>query len=449
MLVRDFIHDSLYNPHYGYFSRRVEIFSPVEPLNFNQMAESAELDATVARLYREYDSTSDPRDVTGSRQIWHTPTELFKPYYGYAIAQCLVSEYLLKYFPYEDLVIYEIGAGNGTLALNILDFLKAHYPEVYDRTQYHIVEISSRLAERQRNLLLPRHSMVKINNKDIFAWDTQVYSPCYFLAVEVVDNFPHDAVRYSLNASKPYQGLIALTNSGGIQEVWEPAEDPLILRYLEYQKVIKPGAGPAGFNRFSPYMNQLRRLLPFAPNLTETEYLPTKLMTLLELLSQRFPLHRLLLTDFFKLPDTIDGHNAPVVQTRVKNDMIPCSTLAVQPGYFDIFFPTSFEALRDLYETVLSRPLTSASARNARPSPLSTAATPLRIGADYFLSNKYGRRSPLDGMTSTSGLPIGQRQSSVYTHREFMEKYADLEGTRLQSGENPMLDFYQNVKVLF
>ena len=30
-----------------------------------------------------------------------------KPYYGRAIAKCLVSEYLLKYFPYEDFVIYE------------------------------------------------------------------------------------------------------------------------------------------------------------------------------------------------------------------------------------------------------------------------------------------------------------------------------------------------------
>lgn len=115
--------------------------------------------------------------------------DILQPYYGYALAQCLVSEYLLKYFPYEDLVIYEIGAGNGTLALNILDFLKANYPEVYDRTQYHIVEISTRLAERQRSLLLPRHSMVKVTNEDIFTWDKQVYMPCYFLAVEVVVSY--------------------------------------------------------------------------------------------------------------------------------------------------------------------------------------------------------------------------------------------------------------------
>ena len=104
-----------------------------------------------------------------------------------------MSEYLLKYFPYEDLVIYEIGGGNGTLALNILDFLRANYPEVYDRTQYHIIEISTRLVERQSKLLLPRHPTVQINNMDIFTWDKQVSVPCYFLAVEVIVrllNFP-------------------------------------------------------------------------------------------------------------------------------------------------------------------------------------------------------------------------------------------------------------------
>jgi SAM-dependent MidA family methyltransferase len=45
------------------------------------------------------------------------------PYYGQAIDQCLVSQYLFKYyFPYEDLDIYEIGAGIGMLAIDILDF---------------------------------------------------------------------------------------------------------------------------------------------------------------------------------------------------------------------------------------------------------------------------------------------------------------------------------------
>lgn len=244
---------------------------------------------------------------------------------------------------------------------------------------------------------------------------------------------------------------MALTTKGSMQEVWEPADDPMILRYLDYRNLTNQKAAPIGKSRLSPLIHQVRRLLPFAPNLTEQEYIPTRLMSLLEILAQSFPLHRLLLTDFSSLPDTTEGHNAPVVQTRLKNTMVPCSTLAVHPGYFDIFFPTSFENLRDMYEMILSRPITPVPNRGTKPSPMSTAASSLRIGADFFSPRtfKYGRRSPLDGLTSTSGLPIGQRQSSVYTHREFMEKYADMESTRLKSGENPLLDFYQNVKFLF
>lgn len=110
----------------------------------------------------------------------------WKPWYGRAIAQCLVSEYLLKYFPYEDLVIYEIGAGNGTLALDILDYLREDYPDVYERTRYNIIEISGNLARLQREKLSAAHPCVTVHNKSIFRWDTREPAPCYFLAMEVI-----------------------------------------------------------------------------------------------------------------------------------------------------------------------------------------------------------------------------------------------------------------------
>ena len=110
----------------------------------------------------------------------------YQPHYGHAVAHCLVSEYLLKYFPYEDLVIYEIGAGNGTLALNILDFIRDKYPEVYERTSYRIVEISGRLAKLQRQKLLPHHPCVSVTHKSIFHWDQTETAPCFFVAMEVI-----------------------------------------------------------------------------------------------------------------------------------------------------------------------------------------------------------------------------------------------------------------------
>ena len=68
----------------------------------------------------------------------------------------LASEYLLKYFPYEGLVIYEIGAENGTLAMDLLDFIRNAYPGVYERTRYNTVENGGRLAKLKEELLDPR-----------------------------------------------------------------------------------------------------------------------------------------------------------------------------------------------------------------------------------------------------------------------------------------------------
>lgn len=37
----------------------------------------------------------------------------------------------------------------------------------------------------------------------------------------------------------------------------------------------------------------------------------------------------------------------------------------------------------------------------------------------------------------------------VYSQKDFLLKYADLEQTTLRNGENPLLDYYTNVKVMF
>lgn len=56
----------------------------------------------------------------------------------------------------------------------------------------------------------------------------------------------------------------------------------------------------------------------------------------------------------------------------------------------------------------------------------------------------------MEGVLSASGLPVGERKSSVWSHREFLETYVDeLGNTTLRNGENPMLEWYENVKVLF
>lgn len=271
------------------------------------------------------------------------------------------------------------------------------------------------------------------------------------------DNFAHDMIRYDLRTLEPLQGLVAIDDRGHFSTFYTRVTDPLISSFLTLRERLSHPPPLSRIFRSLPRIRSLYAGLPFAPNLSAPEYIPTRLLNLLRTLRNHFPRHRLLLSDFSSLPDTIPGVNAPVVQTRYRNTTVPCSTVLVRQGYFDIFFPTNFIRLRDMYEHTLSEPVTSTQTpytadpnMPSRTSPMTTSTSSLSLGADFFSSHRpSNRRTPLDGVTSASGLPVGERKSSVFTHAQFLETYADLSKTRLRNGENPMVDFYKNVKFLF
>ncbi|KAG8854435.1 hypothetical protein FRB96_007497 [Tulasnella sp. 330] len=450
MLARDFIHDSLYNPHYGYFPKNAVIFSADQPINFHALKDLPHFQDAVARKYNDEGGAAFTEPGPG-KQVWHTPTELFKPWYGQAMARCLVNDYMLRHFPYEDFVIYELGAGNGTLAQNVLDYVRDNHPEVYERTRYRIVEISRNLADLQEARLHAAHPTVEVIHKSIFDWDIRVPGPCYFMAMEVIDNFPHDVLRYRLDDLKPYQALVAIDEDGDFSEIYEPINDPLISQFLQYRSEIQH-TPPALSSLFysSPTLRSVYRAMPFSPNLTpKPEFIPTQLLIFLKVLREYFPRHRLLLSDFSSLPDTVVGFDAPVVQTRYRGTMVPVETFMVQQGYFDIFFPTSFDLLRDMYELVMDKPIGGLRLPGSRPKQGviedQGESPPLRLGSKFFVP--HGRRV-LDG--AGGGVELdGQEAPKIFTHQEFMRAYGDLDATRLRSGENPLLDYYKNVKVLF
>ncbi|KAH8553709.1 S-adenosyl-L-methionine-dependent methyltransferase [Umbelopsis sp. PMI_123] len=399
MLVRDFIDNSLYNPNYGYFSKQAVIFSPEQDFDFSQIRDHLHFMNLIAKKYKEIEGDVDEVDEV-ARQVWHTPTELFKPWYGYAIAKYLVTEYKLNLYPNKDLIIFEMGAGNGTLMLNILDYIQKYEPSVYKRTRYNIIEISQKLAERQyqRQGAEHRHHCVEIINKSIFDWDVDVEDDCFFVGMEVIDNFAHDLIRYDTETMQPYQALVSVDDEGNYNEIYEPVgSDPLIARYLQLRKSTMYRTPVLNHHLLQRIIN----MFPFTPNLSAPEFIPTKLLLLLETLNKRFPKHRLVLSDFSSLPNAVEGVDAPVVQTRYKGSMVPCSTYMVQPGWFDIFFPTNWELLRDMY-----------------------------------LSICRGSRAGND------------KTVKVLTHKDFCQRYSEIERTKTRSGENPMLMYYENVKML-
>ncbi|KAL0633196.1 hypothetical protein Q9L58_007880 [Maublancomyces gigas] len=395
MLVRDFIDDSLYNPHYGYFSKAAVIFSTPTPFPFTELADEAAFQTLLGARYTAFEDALDAAAPSDTRQLWHTPTELFKPHYGEAISRYLVANYKLTLFPYSDLIIYELGAGNGTMMNNILDHIRATDPDVYARTKYRVIEISDRLAGLQRaHVAQTTHAdKIEIVNKSIFDWTTYVPDPCFFLALEVADNFPHDMIRYDSD-DRPLQGHVMVDVNGDFFEFYSPLLDPVVERFLRIrQRVARPRAAQP-WRIPGLLLRRLRERLPLAPNLSQPEFVPTAMMALFDVLRDCFPAHRLLMSDFHALPDAVEGVNAPVVQTRYKRTSIPVSTPFVHQGLFDILFPTDFEVMDDMYKA---------------------------------LTGKLTR---------------------VMKQEEFLKSWAFLEETETTSGDNPMLNWYKNASVM-
>jgi hypothetical protein len=371
------------------------------------MKDSLAYDRSVAKAIDDFEEKlQSEQEASTSRQVFHTPTELFKPFYGQALARHVLHQYRAHYYPHTDLHIYEIGGGNGTLMLNILDYIRAYDPEVYTSTHYQIVEISPQLARRQRETLETsqygeEHSQrVEILQKDILTWRVPVRQPCYILAMEVMDNLPHDIIRYDPRTGQPLQAVVLIDESGEFEETYTPSMDELSRRYLALRAKLGRSQLPFSHPQALPSVfRQIYHALPYTGRLTGREFLPTMLLSLLDVLSEYFPHHHLVLSDFDSLPNAIPGYMGPVVQTRYQKAMVPCNTYLVQQGYFDIFFPTNFEELRGMYGMLC-------------PS--------------YF----------------------GTRRMQVMSHRKFIETWGDMKQTTTRSGENPMRDYYENVKML-
>ena len=526
MLTRDFIYDSLYNPHYGYFSRQAVLLPLSKQANpndvsltsafaFHGMKDETEFMRTVQLRYMNFDEQfrrecqarekrmrgngptlqeridalvqnqkrtpwgsaerldmarqigrlqreQNREQISGSEidamvagQVWHTPTQLFSPHYGRALARYLVAEYKLHLFPYHDLVLFELGGGAGTLARDILDYIEECEPDVYERTRYHIVEISARLASQQKGRLVRhvRSGRVDVVHRDFLAWDQDVDEPCFVVALEVLDNLPHDVVRYSTEDLQAYQGLVSIDHTGDFTELWEPVQDPLIRRYLNLFRSVRHPRLPPGAPFYLGWIPRwMRRMLhtytPFYPNLPQPHYIPTGALQFLDVLKKHFPLQRLVLSDFSSLPDHIEGINAPVVQTRHQGVMIPVTTYCVLQGYFDIFFPTDFELLRDMYLHMMrlgDQDTETSSSSDAYFTPKYPGdALPdgsLSSYEDYSLAP-----SRLLGLSDIIPPPLLRNESDarILTHADFLNRYADLQGTELRDGSNPMVSWYAN-----
>jgi hypothetical protein len=201
-----------------------------------------------------------------------------------------------------------------------------------------------------------------------------------------------------------------------LAEEYGPVVDPLIQRYLRLRDQT-PYQSPVLLSEKSAWMRLKSFCNPLGPAISAPEYIPTMQLRFLDILRDKFPKHRLILSDFDALPEAIEGVDGPVVQTRQRGQMVPCSTYLVTRGWFDIFFPTNFALMRDMYSLIMKQ-----SGSDDENAPVLSAAQP------HIQSEDQGR-SP-----------------RILHHTEFLKEYADLDATTTQSRTNPMLEHYRNVK---
>jgi len=390
-LVRDFVHDCLYNPTIGYFSKNVNIFNTGDPIQFNHLKDQEEYNRVLYDLYKEQSK------VEKFYQLWHTPSELFKPWYGNAVARYMVEE-CMKSGVNGPLIIYEIGPGNGTLCEGIIEYIKVKYPEIYESgLEYNLIDISKSLHAIQKTRLTSFSPRVKHYCESILEWKFRDNRPCFIIAMEVLDNLPHDRIMYQSDGEL-MQGVVWTNDRakysdvpGKYVEVFVPANDKVILELVGLMDKV---------GWISPSLRwTLRDLVSHVPyfeysNSMRSEFIPTGPYQFIKQVTKLFPNHRLVISDFDRLPDTIQGHQSPVVQTRYQGDTVNCSTYLLQRGLFDIFFPINFGLLSKLYKEIV------------------------------------------------------KRDSKIMRHKEFCVKYGDVEKTKTRSNYNPMLEDFENVSML-
>ena len=327
-LMREWIHAMLYDPHEGYFAKAEHPVAPMtEPIPFKTLSSRSEYLKYVAAQYK----------TLGNK--WLTPSEIFSPWMGRAIANHIASLGVRR--------VIEIGGGSGTLAVDIINFLKQ--PHVYDRDfSYTSIEISKTLSEtQQRRLNAAGHGDVYFSRvadatkESTWEKDADFETPVLVLGMEVLDNLPHDKV-------VRVDGIWHQTriNTDRSEEVLEPVtDDELICRTLDAYESMQENQ--------SATRDTIFRWLLDRTGTPDPVWLPTGAMSLLAAL-RHIPNHDILLGDFDYLPNVVvAGENAPIVSNTVDGRARDRGELlSAAFGSVDIFFPTNFRLLSAMYKSV-------------------------------------------------------------------------------------------------
>ena len=410
LLYRDYIKKSLYKPDEGYFTKEenIQLGSLKRRLPFHKMIGYSDYSYMLSKNYPE--------------NCFLTPSEIFSPFYGMSMAKKVEEDFLKKnekIHKNKKIHILEIGSGLGTQADSFLTYFKNYNSKLYWKLNYTVVEISPFLMERSKKILRETHKelidkgQIKFVNKDAFKLDEKFNEEIYLLLFEVLDNLPHDVIKFDKKKIDDYKvgKLISNDNFLTKKTIFEKEEDPLINEvfqnwkrlYTKNNKVVKSYLSEKSFfSKFKFYRAYYQFMSDLFCNRYEL-YLPTGYYELMKILNKNYPKAKYIMSDFSSLPDTILHKNKkiifnnPIISRKLKksDEKRDFSTIDDSPfGKVDIFFPTDFFLNKSILENIIKH--------------------------DYEIS----------------------------TPKKFFYFYAEKKWAETQSSYNPMKEDFQNTKFL-
>jgi SAM-dependent MidA family methyltransferase len=120
--------------------------------------------------------------------------------------------------------ICEMGAGSGLLANDILNFSQKNFPDFYSKLTYHIIEKSTHLIERQKELLKPHLEKIKWTTFE----DLKNFNGV-FHSNELVDAFP---VHRLIKIDDEIKEIYVINNNGKLDFFPDKLSTPKLQDYI-------------------------------------------------------------------------------------------------------------------------------------------------------------------------------------------------------------------------
>ncbi|KAL7521462.1 hypothetical protein ACHAWX_006135 [Stephanocyclus meneghinianus] len=331
------------------------------PINFSALWGEWHWRRTYKRVYSE------------QKGMWLTPCELFTPHYSNILANFVCSSMKNSLNKLRDrridscetFEVVELGGGRGTNANALLNYMKENHRAMYDRLErYTIYDTSPTLHELQREVLISKNDDVRVHadkiklvNVDLMniaegssPFLTQSNIPTSVIALELLDNLPHDKVGRCMESLDILQAVVIPTNTSdhsslsSLKSKKSEAFVPLNDRLLHNILSMAPGL-------YAPLVSQGPR------------WVPTVALGVLLALFDCRPNTSLVFADFDWLPrpdDTLGpaltepAEGDPLVTDMSGKDHA-CYLTPPPSSLCDILFPTDFGRLAAFVQRIIDK----------------------------------------------------------------------------------------------